>query len=117
MIYYPFSMLMLAVIRDILIISTPNELPMFKKLLGDGSRVGCNFSYAEQPEPKGLAQAFTIGADFIGTDSVALILGDNIFNRTDLQKKLLESLNPKGGIVFAYQVSDPQRYGVVEFTE
>lgn len=117
MIYYPLSVLMMAGIRDVLIISTPHDLPLFQKLLSDGSHLGCNFSYAEQPEPKGLAQAFTIGADFIGNDSVALILGDNIFYGTDLQKKLLESVNPDGGRVFAYQVADPERYGVVEFDE
>jgi len=115
MIYYPLSVLMMAGIRDILIISTPHDLPLFERLLGDGSQVGCNFSYALQPEPKGLAQAFTIGAEFIGNDAVVLILGDNIFYGTDLQKKLNESLNPEGGRVFAYQVSDPERYGVVEF--
>lgn len=115
MIYYPLSALMMAGIREILIISTPHDLPVFKKILGDGRQIGCSFSYAEQPEPKGLAQAFTIGADFIGTDSVALILGDNIFYGTDLQKKLQASTHPDGGIIFAYQVADPERYGVVEF--
>jgi glucose-1-phosphate thymidylyltransferase len=117
MIYYPLSILMLAGIREILIISTPHDLPHFKKLLGDGSRIGCQFSYAEQPSPDGLAQAFIIGADFIGNDSVALVLGDNIFYGSGLSKLLQNSTNPNGGIVFAYQVHDPERYGVVEFDE
>lgn len=117
MIYYPLSILMLAGIREILIISTPHDLPHFKKLLGDGSRIGCEFSYAEQPSPDGLAQAFIIGADFIGNDSVALVLGDNIFYGSGLSKLLQSSTNPNGGIVFAYQVHDPERYGVVEFDE
>lgn len=117
MIYYPLSILMLAGIREILIISTPHDLPHFKKLLGDGSRIGCQFTYAEQPSPDGLAQAFIIGADFIGNDSVALILGDNIFYGSGLSKLLQNSTNPTGGIVFAYQVHDPERYGVVEFDE
>ena len=117
MIYYPLSILMLAGIKDILIISTPHDLPHFQKLLGDGSRIGCNFSYAEQPSPDGLAQAFIIGADFIGTDSVALVLGDNIFYGSGLSKLLQNSTNPDGGVVFAYQVNDPERYGVVEFDE
>lgn len=115
MIYYPLSVLMLAGIKDILIISTPHDLPQFKKLLGDGSRLGCNFQYAVQAEPNGLAQAFVIGADFIGTDKVALILGDNIFYGDGLSNLLQVSNNPDGGMVFAYQVSDPERYGVVEF--
>ncbi len=114
MIYYPLSVLMLAGIREILIISTPEDLSNFKKLLGNGDKIGCNFEYAEQLEPKGLAQAFTIGADFIGKDKVCLILGDNIFYGTDLQRKLLDSINPDGGIIFAYPVKDPERYGVVE---
>lgn len=117
MIYYPLSILMIAGIREILIISTPHDLPNFRKLLGNGIQLGCRFNYAEQPEPKGLAQAFTIGAEFIGNDSVALILGDNIFYGTDLQIKLQESLNPAGAIIFAYQVSNPERYGIVEFDE
>ena len=117
MIYYPLSILMLAGIKEILIISTPHDLPHFQKLLGDGSRIGCSFSYAEQPSPDGLAQAFIIGADFIGNDSIALVLGDNIFYGSGLSKLLQSSTNPKGGVVFAYQVQDPERYGVVAFDE
>jgi glucose-1-phosphate thymidylyltransferase len=117
MIYYPLSILMLAGIKEILIISTPHDLPNFQKLLGDGSRIGCSFSYAEQPSPDGLAQAFIIGADFIGNDSVALVLGDNIFYGSGLSKLLQSSTNPEGGVVFAYQVQDPERYGVVAFDE
>ncbi len=117
MIYYPLSILMLAGIKEILIISTPHDLPHFQKLLGDGSRIGCSFSYAEQPSPDGLAQAFIIGADFIGNDSVALVLGDNIFYGSGLSKLLQSSTNPEGGVVFAYQVHDPERYGVVAFNE
>lgn len=117
MIYYPLSILMLAGIKEILIISTPHDLPHFQKLLGDGSRIGCSFSYAEQPSPDGLAQAFIIGADFIGNDSVALVLGDNIFYGSGLSKLLQSSTNPEGGVVFAYQVQDPERYGVVAFDE
>ncbi|WP_028524695.1 glucose-1-phosphate thymidylyltransferase RfbA [Runella limosa] len=115
MIYYPLSILMLAGIHDILIISTPNDLPHFKKLLGDGSRVGCRFDYAEQPEPNGLAQAFVIGEKFIGKDKVALVLGDNIFHGSGLSKLLQANNDPDGGVVYAYQVQDPERYGVVEF--
>ncbi len=117
MIYYPLSTLMLAGIKEILIISTPQDLPNFEKLLGDGSRLGCSFSYAVQEVPNGLAQAFVIGKEFIGNDKVALILGDNIFYGNQLQKLLVDSNNPDGGIVFAYHVSDPERYGVVEFDE
>ena len=117
MIYYPLSTLMLAGIREILIISTPQDLPNFEKLLGDGSRLGCSFSYAVQEIPNGLAQAFVIGKEFIGNDKVALVLGDNIFYGSQFQKLLVDSNNPDGGIVFAYHVSDPERYGVVEFDE
>lgn len=117
MIYYPLSTLMLAGINEILIISTPRDLPVFKDLLGDGSHLGCEFSYAVQAEPKGLAEAFIIGADFIGSDSVALILGDNIFYASGLSKKIQACINPTGGIVFAYHVNDPERYGVVEFDD
>ncbi|AHM61301.1 glucose-1-phosphate thymidylyltransferase [Flammeovirgaceae bacterium 311] len=115
MIYYPLSILMMAGIREILIISTPHDLPNFEQLLGNGERLGCRFSYAVQPEPKGLAQAFTIGADFIGRDKVALILGDNIFYGSGLAKMLQGNNDPDGGVVFAYHVHDPERYGVVEF--
>lgn len=115
MIYYPLSTLMLAGINDILIISTPHDLPLFKKLFGDGHSLGLNFSYAEQPLPNGLAQAFVIGANFIGNDSVALVLGDNIFYGAGLGKMLEANTKPAGGIVYAYHVSDPERYGVVEF--
>jgi glucose-1-phosphate thymidylyltransferase len=115
MIYYPLSVLMMAGIKDILIISTPHDLPLFERLLGDGSRIGCHFQYKVQEEPNGLAQAFVIGADFIGDDNVALILGDNIFFGSGLPDLLQSCKNPDGGIVFAYHVSDPERYGVVEF--
>ena len=117
MIYYPLSILLMAGIKDILIISTPHDLPNFKMLLGDGSRIGCNFSYVEQKVPNGLAQAFVLGEEFIGNDSVCLILGDNIFYGNNLRALLKESTNPDGGIVFAYHVNDPERYGVVEFDE
>ena len=115
MIYYPLSVLMLAGIKDILIISTPNDLPLFERLLGDGKKLGCNFEYAVQEIPNGLAQAFVIGEEFIGEDDVALILGDNIFYGSGLENLLVDASKPDGGIVFAYHVSDPERYGVVEF--
>lgn len=117
MIYYPLSTLMSAGIKDILIISTPQDLPNFWKLLGDGSQIGCNFSYIEQHVPNGLAQAFVLGKDFIGKDSVALILGDNIFYGNGMSETMRASVDPEGGVVFAYQVADPERYGVVEFDE
>ncbi len=117
MIYYPLSTLLAAGIREILLISTPHDLPHFRKLLGDGSALGCAFTYAEQPVPDGLAQAFVIGKDFIGKESVALILGDNIFYGRGLGRTLAEHTNPDGGLVFAYHVSDPERYGVVEFDQ
>jgi len=117
MIYYPLSVLMLAGIKEILIISTPHDLPGFKKLLGDGSQIGCRIVYAEQPSPDGLAQAFVIGEEFIGKDKVALILGDNIFFSSGLKSLLQSNNNPEGGVVFAYHVSDPERYGVVEFDD
>ncbi|RMF02721.1 MAG: glucose-1-phosphate thymidylyltransferase [Bacteroidetes bacterium] len=117
MIYYPLSTLMAAGIRDILIISTPNDLPNFEKLLGDGSAIGCNFSYVPQHEPNGLAQAFVLGEDFIGGDSAALVLGDNIFYGAGLDEQLQRCAHPVGGIVFAYWVADPERYGVVEFDD
>ena len=115
MIYYPLSTLMLAGIREILIISTPDDLPLFKKLLGDGKKLGCDFQYAQQAQPKGLAEAFIIGKEFIGEDKVALILGDNIFYGSGLKALLQANNNPKGGIVYAYHVQDPERYGVVTF--
>ncbi len=117
MIYYPLSTLMLAGIRDILIISTPYDLPQFRRLLGDGSSLGMKFTYAEQAVPNGLAQAFVIGAEFIGKENVALVLGDNIFYGAGLGAQLEKNTNPDGGIVYAYHVSDPERYGVVEFNE
>lgn len=117
MIYYPLSILMMAGIKEILIISTPHDLPHFKKLLGDGTSLGCKFSYAEQPKPEGLAQAFIIGESFIGNDKVALILGDNIFYGSGLQNLIQQHNNPDGGVIFAYHVNDPERYGVVEFDE
>ena len=117
MIYYPLSTLMMAGIHEILIISTPHDLPNFKKLLGDGSTIGCQFSYAEQAIPNGLAQAFVIGEEFIGKDSVALVLGDNIFFGSNMGELLKSNTQPEGGVVFAYHVSDPERYGVVEFDE
>ncbi|MFD1002471.1 glucose-1-phosphate thymidylyltransferase RfbA [Ohtaekwangia kribbensis] len=115
MIYYPLSVLMMAGIREILIIATPHDMPMFQKLLGDGKNLGCSFSYEVQPKPEGLAQAFIIGEKFIGNDKVALILGDNIFYGSGMQKLLQSNVDPNGGVVFAYHVTDPERYGVVEF--
>jgi glucose-1-phosphate thymidylyltransferase len=115
MIYYPLSILMLAGIKEILIISTPHDLPNFEKLLGDGGNLGCRFEYAVQPEPNGLAQAFVIGEKFIGQDKVALVLGDNIFYGSGLSKLLQANNDPDGGVVYAYSVNDPERYGVVEF--
>ncbi len=117
MIYYPLSTLMSAGIREILIISTPQDLPLFEKLLGDGKRLGCEFSYAVQENPNGLAEAFIIGEEFIGKDKVALILGDNIFYGSGLKELLQANNNPDGGIIYAYHVQDPERYGVVEFDD
>ncbi len=117
MIYYPLSTLMLAGINEVLIISTPHDLPGFQKLLGDGSNLGCKFSYAVQPSPDGLAQAFIIGEEFIGKDPVALVLGDNIFFGDGMAKLMQANTHPDGGVVFAYPVHDPERYGVVEFDE
>ena len=117
MIYYPLSTLMQAGIRDILIISTPHDLPHFERLLGDGSRLGCNFQYVVQHVPNGLAQAFVLGAVFIGQDKAALVLGDNIFYGGGFERHLAENNDPDGGVIFAYHVSDPERYGVVEFNE
>ena len=117
MIYYPLSILMLSGIKEILIISTPYDLPGFEKLLGDGSDIGCKFTYKEQVIPNGLAQAFVLGEEFIGDDKVALVLGDNIFYGANMSEILLANNDPKGGVVFAYHVADPERYGVVEFDE
>ncbi len=117
MIYYPLSILMMAGIRDILIISTPQDLPNFERLLGSGEQIGCNFSYKVQEVPNGLAQAFVLGKEFIGADNVSLILGDNIFFGHAMQKLVQSAVDPKGGVVFAYHVNDPERYGVVEFDE
>lgn len=117
MIYYPLSTLMMAGIREILIISTPKDLPLFRELLGDGTRYGCRFEFAVQEEPKGLAEAFVIGEDFIGRDKVALILGDNIFYGSGLDSLLQSNNDPEGGMIYAYHVHDPQRYGVVDFDE
>ena len=117
MIYYPLSTLMYAGINEVLIISTPKDLPLFKDLLGDGKKYGCTFEYAVQEHPNGLAEAFLIGENFIGDDKVALILGDNIFYGTGLEKLLQTNNNPNGGIIYAYRVNDPERYGVVEFDQ
>lgn len=117
MIYYPISTLMLAGINEILIISTPQDLPFFEKLLGDGSEIGCRFAYTPQYEPNGLAQAFVLGESFIADEGAALILGDNIFYGAGMRKLMQSSINPDGGVVFAYRVADPERYGVVEFDE
>jgi glucose-1-phosphate thymidylyltransferase len=117
MIYYPLSVLMMAGIREVLIITTPEDNPSFKRLLGDGSKLGCRFEYAIQEVPNGLAQAFVIGEEFIGDDKVALVLGDNIFYGTRMGKQLKDLVHVEGGYVFAYQVADPERYGVVEFDE
>ncbi len=117
MIYYPLSTLMTAGIRDVLIISTPYDLPLFEKLLGDGSSLGCSFQYAVQEHPRGLAEAFIIGEDFIGKEGAALILGDNIFYGHGLDQQLRDAFDPTGGVVFAYRVADPERYGVVEFSQ
>lgn len=117
MIYYPLSILMMAGIRDILIISTPEDQSSFQRLLGDGKKLGCSFSYAKQEIPNGLAQAFVIGEEFVGNDKVALILGDNIFYGAGLKTLIQENNDPEGGVIFAYHVTDPQRYGVVEFDE
>ncbi len=117
MVYYPLSTLMMAGIKDILVITTPDDAESFQRLLGDGSELGITLSYASQPSPDGLAQAFIIGEEFIGEDSVALVLGDNIFHGYGFGQSLKECVNPDGGVVFAYQVSDPERYGVVDFDE
>lgn len=115
MIYYPLSTLMGAGIKDILIISTPQDLPRFEQLLGSGEQIGCNFTYKVQEKPRGLADAFIVGADFIGDEKVAMVLGDNIFYGSDLELKLQAATDPDGGVIFGYPVSDPERYGVVEF--
>ena len=115
MIYYPLSVLLMSGIREVLIISTPHDLPHFQKLLGDGTQLGCQFSYEVQPEPDGLAKAFIIGEKFIGKDKVALVLGDNVFYGSGLINLLQDNTNPDGGVIFAYHVNDPERYGVVEF--
>lgn len=115
MVYYPLSTLMLSGIRDILIISTPHDLPVYKRLLGDGKQIGCNFKYIEQEKPRGLADAFIVGEKFIGSDKVALILGDNIFYGSGFGNQLEKNTDPDGGIIFAYKVTDPERYGIVEF--
>lgn len=115
MIYYPLSILMMSGIHEILIISTPHDMPLYKKLLGDGSQLGCRFEYVIQEKPEGLAQAFILGADFVGNDNVALVLGDNIFYGSGMAKMLQQNTNPDGGIIYAYHVKDPHRYGVVEF--
>ena len=117
MIYYPLSVLLLAGIKDVLIISTPHDLPLFEKVLGNGEQFGCQFSYIAQEKPEGLAQAFILGADFIGNEKVCLVLGDNIFYASGFSKKLQDCNDPNGGMVFAYHVQDPERYGVVEFNE
>lgn len=117
MIYYPLSVLINAGINDILIISTPQDLPRFEQLLGDGSQVGCTFSYKVQEEPRGLADAFIVGAEFIGNEKVAMILGDNIFFGTDFDQKVKEAVDPDGGVIFGQAVADPERYGIVEFDE
>src|SRR5690349_6647787 len=117
MIYYPLSILMMAGIREILIITTPHDQPQFKKLLGAGQNLGCSFEYVVQEVPNGLAQAFVLGADFIGDDKVALVLGDNIFYGAGMEELLKSNNNPDGGVVYAYHVHDPERYGVVEFDE
>lgn len=115
MIYYPLSTLISAGIRDVLIISTPQDLPRFEQLLGDGAQIGCNFSYKAQEEPRGLADAYIVGSDFIGSDNVAMVLGDNIFYGSDFDKKVKKAVNTEGGVIFGQQVSDPERYGIVEF--
>lgn len=117
MIYYPLSTLMMAGVREILVISTPKDTERFRDLLGDGSDIGCSFSYKIQQQPRGLADAFIVGADFIGNDKVAMVLGDNIFHGSDMGEKLKKYNDPDGGVIFGYQVSDPERYGVVEFDD